>query len=312
MKIFFNEPLRYEPWGGGVHFLVNFVKFLREKGHKVIFKLKKIKNLKWERDIDLIFILSNSKPLDQRIIKYKQKFPETKVLHRINECDKRKNTHHINNIIFKINKIADETIFISKWLADYFVKKDFKKQYHVIYNGCNPKYFYLAQNKKLGDKTNLVTHHWSSYWLKGFDIYIKIDKILNERDDITFTYIGNYNSSHNPRNTKIIPPLYGMKLGNELRKYDIYVTASRWEPCGMHHIEGARCGLPVLYHAEGGGINESCKNYGLEFNDISSLFDGINKIKRSYQDYRNKIPYEFLSIERCCEEYYKKILNLLG
>ena len=146
--------------------------------------------------------------------------------------------------------------------------------------------------------------------MKGFDIYTKLDEILPDLKDITFTYIGRYYEKYIPKNTKLIPPLYGMKLGEELRKCDLYVTASRWEPCGMHHIEGARCGLPVLYHEEGGGINESCKNYGLEYNDISSLLDSIKRIRNTYDKYRNNIRYDFLSSARCCKQYYEIIMNM--
>ncbi len=307
MKIFFNEALRYEPWGGGSKFLSEQTEFLRARGYDVIFSL--------EKSIDLIFIQANSYwKYDERIepiFKFKKRNPHVKVLHRINECDKRKNTKRIDKLVIKLNNLADETIFISNWLAEYYIKKGFDKPYNVIYNGCNPNYFFPDINKQLGNKINLVTHHWSNNWMKGFDIYIELDKYLANRQDISFTYIGNYYNNYIPKNTKIKPPLYGLKLGDELRKYDIYLTASRWEPCGMHHIEGARCGLPILYHREGGGINESCQHYGIEYNDISSLLLAINNVKNSYNEYRNRIRYDFLDIQRCCQKYYNVITDML-
>ncbi|MFX0186793.1 MAG: glycosyltransferase [Candidatus Hodarchaeota archaeon] len=302
MKIYFDYPLIKKPWGGGAHFLVNFANFLKEKGHKIVLKLKK--------DIDLIFISNNTKQIDSKIINYKKKNPKTKVLHRINECDKRKNTNHVDNLVFKKNELADQTIFISKWLAEYYIKKGFNKEYSVIYNGCNSKYFYPKIDKRLGDQVKLVTHHWSSHWLKGFDIYTKLDEILPDLKNITFTYIGRYNQQYKPKNTKLIPPLYGIKLGEELRKHDLYLTASRWEPCGMHHIEGASCGLPVLYHIDGGGINELCKNYGLNYHDIDTLLKSITQIIKSYPEYHKKIQYDFLSSERCNMEFFREIVDL--
>jgi len=305
MIIFFNEKVRYTPWGGGIHFLADLIDYLKEKGHKITFKLKK--------KIDLIFILTNFRELDPKILKYKEKNPDTKVLQRINISDISKNVDYQDKLVLGINKIADETIFISNWLAEYYKGKSFNKNYHVIYNGCDRNYFYPKENKKLGEGINLVTHHWSSNWMKGFDIYAALDKVLANRDDISFTYIGNYSDKYFPKNTKLIPPLHRRDLGDELRRYDIYLTASRWEACGMHHIEGACCGLPVLFHKDGGGINESCKNYGIEYSDIPSLLDGLEQIKRNYQDFRNRITYEFLSTKRCCDDYYniiKKMLNL--
>jgi hypothetical protein len=303
LKICLNNPLKTTAWGGSAPFINNLTNFLTKKGHTVVFKL--------EKNIDLIIIISNMKyEYKSKIVpflKYKKKNPNAKILHRINDCDKRKNTREVDKIIFKINKKSDKTVFISEWLVEYFIEKGFINPYDVIYNGCNTDFFYPEENREIGNVVNLVTHHWSNNWLKGFDIYIELDKILNDNTDISFTYIGRYNETYSPINTKLIPPLSGGELGDELRKYDIYLTASRWEPCGMHHVEGASCGLPVLYHKEGGGINESCKNYGLEYEDIPTLLEGIYKIKDSYNEFRSKIMYEFLSSERCSNDFYNII-----
>jgi len=307
LNIFFNEPPKKGPYGGAGHFVTNFMNFLEKKGHKVLFKLHK--------SIDLIFIISNSEFLYKKktksVINYKKKNQDVKIIHRINNCDKRKNTKNIDKLIFNSNKIADETVFLSEWLARYFIEKGFNRDYHVIYNGCNPEIFYpAAEKKKLKEPINLITHHWSNHWMKGFDIYNEIDILLNKRDDLNFTYIGNYNEIFKPKNIKLIPPLSGIDLGKELRKADIYITASRWEPGANHNIEGARCGLPVLYHRDGGSTKEVSKSYGLEFHDIPSLQDSIDKIIKSYNEFRNKIPYDFLSSDMCCEEYYELIQSI--
>jgi len=304
LKIYFDHPILKSSWGGGAHFLAFFSEFLEKKGHKIVFKLK--------RDIDLIFLSNNTKELNPKIVKYKDKNPKTKVLHRINECDKRKNTNHIDNLVFRKNKIADHSIFISKWLSEYYLQKGFKRNYEIVYNACNRNYFYPIKKKKLGSKINLVTHHWSDNWMKGFDIYTKLDEILAENEHLSFTFIGRYYKGLKPKNIKLIPPLYGKELGDLLRTFDIYITASRWEPCGMHHIEGACSGLPILYHKEGGGINEACQYYGIEYTDIPTLLDGISEITNSYDEYRNKIKYDFLDSQRCCEEYHNIILNIVG
>lgn len=295
---------KYQPWGGGSQFVGNMVEFLKKRNHEIVFKLKK--------KIDLIFITANFHDIDPKIIKLKKKNPHTKILHRINECDKRKNTTDVDNRIFKINKLADFTVFISQWLADYFVEKGFNRSYKVIYNGCDPNSFFPVKEKRSEKPINLVTHHWSNAWMKGFDIYTKLDKIIGERKDLSFTYIGRYYQGYTPKNTKLISPLYGKDLGKELRNHDIYVTASRWEPCGMHHIEGARCGLPILFHSDGGGINESCRHYGEEYHDIESFFYALDKIIASYEEYRNKIRYDFLNMNRANKEYYDTIMDIIN
>ena len=115
MKIYFNEKIRNEPWGGGVHLLNYLVKFLKDKDHEIVFKLRK--------NIDLIFILSNSYvQYNQKtapLFKYKKKNPNVKILHRINVSDISKNTNNVNDLVFKSNSIADATVFISNWVANY-------------------------------------------------------------------------------------------------------------------------------------------------------------------------------------------------
>ena len=75
-------------------------------------------------------------------------------------------------------------------------KREYKLKLNstAILNGCNTKDFFPINNIKFkNNKIRLITHHWSNNYLKGFHIYNKLDKLLNNRNDIEFTYIGNYN-----------------------------------------------------------------------------------------------------------------------
>ena len=89
------------------------------------------------------------------------------------------------------------------------------------------------------------------------------------------------------------------------------MTAARWEACGSHHIEGSSCGLPVLYHKDGGAIPEICKNHGMEFNDPKSFESALEHIIENYETLRSKIDYEALGIDRCLKEYYDVFMNII-
>jgi len=306
MKVFFNRLPRYEPYGGGSHFVTSMVEYLKNRGHTVVFHL--------EEGVDTIFMI-DPRPGDigysiNHIIKYKELFPEVKILHRINECDARKNTNFIDKILIESATYADKVVFISQWLKDYFrdIGMNVEKS-SVIYNGCNIKNYYPDQ-KTQTRKLKVVTHHWSDNWLKGFDIYKEIDQYLETNEDFEFTYVGRYSKLYSPKNTNLVSPLHGYELGEELRKHDVYVTASRSEPCGMHHIEGAACGLPVLYHKDSGGINELCKNHGEEFKDFKDFLEKLNKVKSELKSYVKKIDYNNLNIEKCCEMFYNELKQM--
>lgn len=301
MKIFFNRVPRNEPYGGGNQFLVGIVDRLKTLGHNVVFHL--------EKDIDVIFMM-DPRPGDigyslQHIAGYKHHFPNVKIVHRVNECDKRKGTNEIDKLLISGMNISDEVIFISQWLEDYFRELGYKKPSKIIYNGCSLSHFNPIESKSKNDKLRLVTHHWSDNWMKGFDLYTELDKYIKENPNcgLEFTYIGRYYKDYTPSSTRILPPTFGEDLGKKLRVHDIYVTASKFEPCGMHHVEGSASGLPVIYHKDGGGINELCKNHGEEFSSFSQFLEKVELIQKNLDKYRSKIDYEYLSLERCLDSY---------
>ena len=308
MKIFLNRVEKYEPWGGGTHFLTSLCNYLRERNIEVTFHL--------EDDVDLIFMI-DPRPGDigysiNHILQFKAYKPSVKIIHRINECDARKNTDFMDKLIMESSLYADKVVFISEWLKKYFTEKGMNtNNASVIYNGCKLEHFYpenTDRNKK--NKVKLVTHHWSDNWMKGHDLYKFIDQnIVGE--DYEFTYIGRYCKEYKPTKTKIIDPMWGPRLGEEIRKHDIYVTASRFEPCGMHHIEGAASGLPVIYHKDCGGINELCKNHGEEYRSNIEFEEKLRLVTENLDIYKNKINYSNLDINRCCEMFLREIQLLL-
>ena len=309
MKIMFNRKVVEGPWGGGNLFVKEMSNYLIQKNHEVCFD--------FEEGIDIIFMV-DPRPIDRSegysiddIIDYGSNHPDTEIIHRINECDQRKGTSFMDSLLLESNTIADHTVFISEWLADYFMALGFDREYDVVYNGCNLSHFFPSEESRLSEDSpiRLVTHHWSDNWMKGFDLYNALDNL--GRDDIEFTYVGRYNSDYHPKNTRIVSPLHGEQLGAELRKHHVYVTASRFEPCGMHHIEGSASGLPVLYHRDGGGINELCKNHGIEFYDMDSFLVGLDEIVSNYDNYVQNIDYTYLSSDRMCKDYFEPLKDMM-
>ena len=311
-KILINRKVIQGPWGGGNNFVKSLYENLSFAGHEIVESLN-------DNDIDLIVMIDprydDLKISINEIFSYKQKNKNVKILHRINECDARKNTNEIDKLLLASNVVADETVFISEWLQSYFITKGFSNHSSVIYNGCNSSHFYPEKNHK--NKTvqypiKIVTHHWSDNWMKGFDVYKHLDKLCQEHPEkYKFTYIGRYAKEYSPIASTIINPLYGKELGDELRKHDVYITASRWEPCGMHHIEGASSGLPIIYHEEGGGIVEGCKKHGVSFLSNDQLINVIDTVINNYHELVSNIDYDQLSFSRCIKSYLNLIDKML-
>lgn len=264
MKIFINRSPVQGPWGGGNNFVRAFFDHIPSLGHQVYNSLV--------RDLDVIFI-QDPRPDSQvgisinECIAYKRAFPKTKIVQRINECDARKNTNDIDNLLRECSRFIDKTVFVSGWMKEYHQKKGWHcDDVQVLINGVDS--FFSPGERINNGKINIVTHHWSDNYLKGFDVYDYIDDLAGKREDITFTYIGRERGTF--KNTNVIAPLFGRALGEELRKYDIYISGSRNDPGPNHILESIACGIPTYSHVEGGG---SC-----EFTGISHVFSRLEDI----------------------------------
>jgi hypothetical protein len=287
MKVSIGTNIKDGPWGGGNLFAINLKNYLHSKGFQVINNLD-------DDDIDIILITeprrtSESSAFTHIDVQKYLKFinSETLVMHRINECDERKNTKYLNKYMINANKAADYTVFVSTWLKNLYENQGIgTKNNHVILAGANKEVFnnnnYVPWDGS--EEMRIVTHHWGANWNKGFDVYVELDKLISSKkwkNKISFSYIGNIPKNLKFENTKVISPLSGENLAEAIKKNHIYLTASINEPSGNHHIEGAQCGLPLLY-INSGGIPEYCSGFG-------EIFDKYN-----FEQKLEKLMYEYL------------------
>ena len=181
MKVFFNRVPRNEPYGGGNQFLVTMVDHLVKHGHEVTFHL--------EEGVDAIFLM-DPRPGDigysiQHVGHYKQQFPQTKILHRINECDERKGTNYVNKYLMNANKIADHTIFVSKWLKNLYMIKDILAGKKINENEVNKiKIDFDFPEWLQNDKLPFANFKKTSTYNLKLDVK-KINYIRTEIDTIT-------------------------------------------------------------------------------------------------------------------------------
>jgi len=91
-------------------------------------------------------------------------------------------------------------------------------------------------------------------------------------------------------------------LAQELKNSDIFVTASRSDPCSNSLIEALSCGLPALALANG-GHPELVGKGGEIFNNNTDILEKLEKIVDNYNEYRKKVP--IFDIEQTTEEYLR-------
>ena len=291
MKVSIGYHIQSGAWGGGNQFALNLSKALVSRGHTVTFNLA-------DNDIDIILLTDprgNSHNVSfgpGPILRYLL-FRNSRaiVIHRINECDERKSTRFMNRLLYRSNYLSDHTVFIAAWLKDLPVWTR-ESPSSIILNGADQSIFKARPHSKWDriEKLRLVTHHWGPNIMKGFDIYRLLDDMMSDpywKNLISFTYIGNLPPGFSFHNTQYVPPLSGNQLASELSRHHVYLTASINEPAGMHHIEGALCGLPLLYRISG-ALPEYCSNFGIGFTP-STFETALSTLMLQYDSYYSRM-----------------------
>ena len=314
LKISIGMQLRTGPWGGSNQFGVALVEYLQQRGVRVVFDLN-------EADIDLILLTDprqqgmSATYRSPQIIEYlMRKNWRTLVVHRLNTSDEGTDSHNINMQLMRANRCADHTVFISQWLRTIFFHHGLNAlSTSVILNGADSKVFNPEKHVLWNhtEKLRFITHHWSNNFLKGFDIYVRLDQLLQYspfQEKMSFTYVGNLPQGFQLTNGTHIFPKNGMELADILRQHHVYLTAAQNEAGGMHHIEGALCGLPLLYR-ESGALPDYCKGFGIAFTP-DNFEEKLRDMLAQYDEWAARMPVYPYTAEKMCAAYYDLFCHL--
>lgn len=315
VKVAIGYQIQEGPWGGGNRFVSSLVEALGRASHEVVFDLM-------SGDIDLILMI------DPRwrnptvgftpgaILRYLwRRNPRALVVHRVNECDERKGTKHMNALLARANYCADHTVFVGSWLRDLPTWRNVDRGIcSVILNGADTSVFNARGHQDWDGRgpLKIVTHHWGGNWMKGFDVYQRLDEMLVDpawSGRIAFSYIGNLPKGFAFRHALHVPPLETEDLADRLRHHHVYLTASRNEPGGNHQNEGAFCGLPLLYR-DSGCLPEYCDGFGIVFTP-DSFEAALGRMIAEYPDRRAKMrayPHTAAKTTSCYLDLFERLV----
>lgn len=316
-RIAINMRPIFAAWGGGNQWLLQISRYLQYSGYHVQYDLS--------GEVDLILMNHGgltgklSISLDEVLLyagRRRGTRRQVRILHRINDNDARKKTSEMDARLARFDAVADHTVFISEWLRDHHAANWFRpeKRHSCILNGADPAVFHPVGNRRWrpGEPLRLVTHHWSDNWMKGFVVYRMIDELIaaGKLPEVELWIIGRWPKEIEWKAARTFPPASGAELATLLRQCHVYVTASQFEPGGMHFIEGLQCGMPIIYHEDGGGIVELARNYGLAFrNDVPGA---IEAIRQRYDEFRMKVLAAPPSGDRMCIAFREVIQQTLA
>ena len=309
-RVAINLAPRSSPYGGGNQFVRLFSRHLRSLGYAVGHGL--------DDRTDVALIVDGRPELTtfgiEDVVRARQRRPSLACIHRVNECDLRKGTAHMDALLARTNSVADHTVFLSAWLRDYHAERwfDRSRPHAVIHNGADPQVFHPVAARPPDSPFRVATHHWSDHPLKGFSVYAEIDRLIAEGvlADFELWVIGRWPAEIRWRSARGFPPQTGPRLAGLLRQCHAYVTASRWEPGGMHFIEAAQCGLPVAYHEDGGGIVEVARRFGLPFRD--DVGGALRQLRVGHAALRSRVLSDGPGGDLMCFEYRRVLDGVLA
>lgn len=210
--------------------------------------------------------------------------------------------------IHAVNKrFATKTIFQSLYSLEKHLELglDFKNPV-VIMNAADPDIFHPRGRAGFSRerKIRLIASSWSDNINKGAPVYRWLDEHLDwSRFEMTFV-------GRSPvmfKNIRMIPPVDSYHMAGLFREHDVYVTASRDDPCSNSLIEALTCGLPALY-LRSGGHPEIVKQAGAGFSSAEEIPGLLNQVSDGYEAFQSRISLP--SIVEVSEEYLK-VLELL-
>jgi len=213
-----------------------------------------------------------------------------------------KNIHSVNL------KFADKTIFQSQYSLEkhHLLGMEFKSP-TIILNAADPEIFYSRGRVEFSRnrKTRLIASSWSDNLNKGALVYQWLDKYL-DWDRFEMTFVGR--SPVTFKNIRMLPAVDSYRMAELFREHDIYVTASKNDPCSNSLIEALTCGLPAI-HLRSGGHPEIVKQAGAGFEAAEQIPALLDQLIGQYEAFQARISVP--SIKEVSEQYLK-VLELIS
>ncbi len=274
----FFEP----PYGGGNQFMLALKKALLKIGVSV-------RENELDKTIDAYILNSVHFDVD-RFLEFSKR-NRLNVVHRIDGpihlirgYDREK-----DELCFELNqKFASATVLQSTWTYKQIVAMGYKPIQPVIINNAVDDEIFHPNGRidfSRSRKIRLISTSWSNNPRKGGPIYKWLEGNL-DWSRFEYTFVGNVSEKFGQINH--IPPVPSGELADLLRNHDIYITASKNDPCSNALIEALSCGLPAIYY-EDGGHPELVKAGGLAFRTQEEILSQLDDMVDNYETFQNLI-----------------------
>ena len=185
-------------------------------------------------------------------------------------------------------QVADATIFQSRFSLEKHVELGYElRDPVVIPNAVDPAIFHRPEQREPleGRRVRVVASSWSVNPRKGAETFAWLDRHL-DRERYEVTYLGVPPVAFEW--IRAVGPLPSDAVAAELRRSDVYVAASRDDPCSNALLEALACGLPAAY-LDSGGHPELVGRGGLPFRTDDDLPEVLDLLVAGLDGFRAAI-----------------------
>lgn len=183
-------------------------------------------------------------------------------------------------------RYADATIFQSHYSLDATRELGIELcNPTVIHNAVDPAIFRPGPSRPRSGRIRVIATSWSDNENKGFDVYAWLDRNL-DRERFELTFVGR--SPVVFEHARVVGALPSHELADVLRNHDLYLTASRNDPCSNALLEALACGLPAVY-LRSGGHPELVGGGGVGFTSLDDLPYALDEAAAGLEELRRRI-----------------------
>ncbi len=185
-------------------------------------------------------------------------------------------------------ELADATVLQSRYSLEKHAELGIDlREPVVISNTVDPAIFHPPDRREaLDDRPpRVIASSWSQNPRKGADVLAWLDRNLDS-EQFELTFVGQ--SQRRFERVRHAPPVDSDGVARLLREHDVYLAASRDDPCSNALLEALACGLPAAY-LDSGGHPELVGGGGLSFGSAEEVPEVFARIAGDLDLYRDRI-----------------------
>jgi glycosyltransferase involved in cell wall biosynthesis len=190
--------------------------------------------------------------------------------------------------------LADATVLQSRYSLDKHLELGLElREPVVIPNAVDPAIFHPPPSREppAGRRMRVIATSWSDNPRKGADVLAWLDRNL-DFESFELTFAGRTHVKFD--RIRVVGPLASGPLSELLRAHDVYIAASRDDPCSNALLEALACGLPAAF-LRSGGHPELVGEAGIGFDDAEELPAVLARLRAELEERRAAIRVPALS-----------------